>query len=409
MDISYPIHSFTGVSTNYNNSDSSEPIQPLDHPQQKYELFLQGCRNYWNNPQYYRGEKENTPLGQKCDEEEHLRIVQNLEQVSSMVNYTQHGYQKLVPPENITIPLLEYYQNHKELIRSESWRSGDIYVNYWEVSSTLLDINENKTLTQPVIKYTQDVLSKWTGLPNLKLTSIYGIRTYYNNSILAPHVDRNPLILSAIIQVDQNVIEDWPLEIIGRDGYAKNITMKRGEMLLYESHSIVHGRPFPFVGKYYANLFIHFEPDLTNHTECDLPPYIVEGSVVADNWYNKVADNNECEDYNQGEEEEYEDYTRHELINKIHRKDPNVFTPDENGWLILHESSRIGDLEVLELVLEQGINVNTRTNDDEGCTALAIAVDEFGDEHSVVELLKEYGGVEMRFGVNDGNKNNKDL
>jgi hypothetical protein len=32
-----------------------------------------------------------------------------------------------------------------------------------------------------------------------------------------------------------------------------------GDMVLYESHSVIHGRPFPLKGKFYANIFIHFE------------------------------------------------------------------------------------------------------------------------------------------------------
>jgi prolyl 4-hydroxylase len=36
--------------------------------------------------------------------------------------------------------------------------------------------------------------------------------------------------------------------------------MDAGEMILYESHSIIHGRPFPMKGRFYANIFIHFEP-----------------------------------------------------------------------------------------------------------------------------------------------------
>lgn len=32
-------------------------------------------------------------------------------------------------------------------------------------------------------------------------------------------------------------------------------------MVLYESHSVVHGRPFPLKGRFYANVFIHFEPN----------------------------------------------------------------------------------------------------------------------------------------------------
>ena len=33
-----------------------------------------------------------------------------------------------------------------------------------------------------------------------------------------------------------------------------------GDMVLYESHSVIHGRPFPLKGRFFANLFVHFEP-----------------------------------------------------------------------------------------------------------------------------------------------------
>ena len=57
--------------------------------------------------------------------------------------------------------------------------------------------------------------------------------------------------------------------------------MVPGDMILYESHSVIHGRPFPLNGSHYANVFVHFEPigpkdesalDLYD-PEFDLPPY----------------------------------------------------------------------------------------------------------------------------------------
>ena len=56
---------------------------------------------------------------------------------------------------------------------------------------------------------------------------MYGIRVYRRGSILAPHVDRLPLVISAIVNVAQgnNGEEPWPLEVIGHDGIAVNITM----------------------------------------------------------------------------------------------------------------------------------------------------------------------------------------
>jgi prolyl 4-hydroxylase len=43
-------------------------------------------------------------------------------------------------------------------------------------------------------------LEEWTGM-DVTPTSLYGIRVYKEGSMLAPHVDRMPLVTSAIIQV----------------------------------------------------------------------------------------------------------------------------------------------------------------------------------------------------------------
>ena len=80
------------------------------------------------------------------------------------------------------------------------------------------------TLKQHVWNAARDTIQEWTG-HKLAECSLYGIRIYTEGAMLAPHVDRNPLISSAIINVDQDVDEPWPLEVIGHDGLAYNITM----------------------------------------------------------------------------------------------------------------------------------------------------------------------------------------
>ena len=87
-------------------------------------------------------------------------------------------------------------------------------------------------------------------------TPILIFYTQTEGAVLAPHVDRNPLVSSAIINVDQDVDEPWPLEVIGHDGKAYNVTMEPGDLVLYESHSIIHGRQFPLKGRFMANIFI---------------------------------------------------------------------------------------------------------------------------------------------------------
>jgi len=70
-------------------------------------------------------------------------------------------------------------------------------------------------------------------------------------------------VSSAIINIFQlNVTEPWMLEVIGHDGMAHNLTSEPMEMILYESASIIHGRPNPLTGEgaAYGSLFVHFEP-----------------------------------------------------------------------------------------------------------------------------------------------------
>jgi prolyl 4-hydroxylase len=67
-------------------------------------------------------------------------------------------------------------------------------------------------------------------------------------------------IISAIINVDQVVDEDWPL-IIEDNYYRKHhVFLNPGEVIFYESARLDHGRPLPLKGNKFANIFCHFMP-----------------------------------------------------------------------------------------------------------------------------------------------------
>lgn len=104
-------------------------------------------------------------------------------------------------------------------------------------------------LKQKIWDAAKDTIQQWTGM-ELSPTSLYGVRVYSDGAILSPHVDRLPLVSSCIINVAQDVDEPWPLEIYDRQGKAVNVTMEPGDMVLYESGSLIHGRPFPMKGRY---------------------------------------------------------------------------------------------------------------------------------------------------------------
>ena len=121
-----------------------------------------------------------------------------------------------------------------------------IHRNNWVVPTHMVSVEDSglrgggSHLKSKIWNAARDTISEWT---NQELTecSLYGIRVYKTGSILATHVDRLPLVSSAIINVASDLDEPWPLEVYGHDGKAYNVTMEPGDMVLYESHSVLHG------------------------------------------------------------------------------------------------------------------------------------------------------------------------
>jgi len=298
VDMSFPMHSQARkVSTNYawlpHNVDPSIPTPPeyegmpmqcMGDKQAFYDASIQGCMDGIG------GEK-----GSRCLLTENDRIAMSNRQPKSMVNYTKTGFTKIRAPEEVFELIKEFWEKNKDKQVVEEWSKSNTYVNHWSSTSYFVSVDNatldggGYSLRQKIWNAARDTISEWTG-QQLAECSLYGIRVYKEGAVLAPHVDRLPLVSSAIINVDQDVDEPWPLEVIGHDGIAHNITMvpgtslpshlsipssevsthlclisqfcfsTPGDLVLYESHSILHGRPFPLKGRFMANVFVHFEP-----------------------------------------------------------------------------------------------------------------------------------------------------
>ena len=120
-------------------------------------------------------------------------------------------------------------------------------------------------------------LEEWSGARRLMHTATYGIREYtrghfdiigknipstISGAILKPHVDRfRTHILSAIINIRQETDEPWPLVAFDHNHERHEILMDDTvDLVLYESATVIHGRPYPLIGDSYANMFVHFAP-----------------------------------------------------------------------------------------------------------------------------------------------------
>lgn len=76
----------------------------------------------------------------------------------------------------------------------------------------------------------------------------------------------------------------------------------------------------------------------------------------------------------------------HAITNKewLHQK-------DENGWQPIHEAARGGHLEVVQLLVDHGANINERTNFGEGSSVLELALDNHGRDHPLFLYLEDLG------------------
>ncbi len=70
-----------------------------------------------------------------------------------------------------------------------------------------------------------------------------------------------------------------------------------------------------------------------------------------------------------------------------------VHKKDSNGWTPLHEGSRSGYTEIVEILLEKGANINEKTNTGE--TALYLAEETHGESHRIVQFLRDMGGISL--------------
>ena len=64
-----------------------------------------------------------------------------------------------------------------------------------------------------------------------------------------------------IVNVGQSESDaPWPLRILDHSGEAHDVTLEPGEALFYESARLLHARPEPLQGQWFANVFVHFQP-----------------------------------------------------------------------------------------------------------------------------------------------------
>lgn len=173
-------------------------------------------------------------------------------------NYTTLGFKKIKIPFNLCCKLQDWYKininNFEKEYKIPELKNKDSNI----INSFICHLDNNIKIH--INNYIKPILEEWSSL-ELELTSIYGIRSYVNNSFLDMHTDiPETHIISCIIHIDDKSNNPWPLYI--RDNYYRDhkIYFNSDEMVLYESARCLHGRPELFDGDYYRNLYVHYKP-----------------------------------------------------------------------------------------------------------------------------------------------------
>ena len=126
---------------------------------------------------------------------------------------------------------------------------------YW-----FLDLES--TTKSYIFNLLKNLAEEWIGKKFvLAGTTAYGLRKYTRGATLAAHLDHmRTHVISAILNINQKVDSDWPLQIFDHSGKLHSIHLKPGQMIWYESAKLVHGRALPLNGTYFENIFVHFMP-----------------------------------------------------------------------------------------------------------------------------------------------------
>jgi Ankyrin repeat len=185
------------------------------------------------------------------------------------------------------------------------------------------------------------------------------------------------------------------------------------DAVLFESHSIIHGRPIPLNGRYFAHIFAHFEPlgfpvnrtddaPLQPNTQRDvggsggsveLPPYILSGSIWESEYYSLFPEGWSFMKH------VFDAIQRGDLsaLKSLIQLDPSkVHATDGTAveWQPIHEAARSGQTAILRVLIEEhGVNVNERCFLDGDPTPLSLAHTYLGPDHESSLYLASIEGA----------------
>jgi prolyl 4-hydroxylase len=175
-------------------------------------------------------------------------------------NYTKMGFSKTRLPDPLFKKIQAFYTANLASGQSETVPGDFIFNSDKATKQSSLLVNLNAELREEIHEVLKILMEQWCGKALIP-TFVYGVRVYQRGAVLKCHQDRlETHIISAIINIDQQIDKDWPLVIDDNYYRRHEVILKPGEVIFYEGGRLSHGRPYPLEGDSFANVFCHFKP-----------------------------------------------------------------------------------------------------------------------------------------------------
>jgi len=261
---SYPGHAFYVEDTKGDRIKEFTITGPMEVVVQDQTCFTEGENEQCVFNPLFNATRKLVPPTESLERQrrasDRARFEQNRRQPGKVKRFTEVGWKATRIPDDLYANIKHFYDTSKHLAVREAWAAADTFTNHWQSDIHMMHVSP--PMTNAIFNTIRPILEEWAGVPKLVPTSCYGIRIYGNGSRLEEHVDRiSTHAVSAILQIAQEDVEEpWHLTVLDFNDEKHFIEMSPGDMVLYESASVLHGRPKAFKGLGYANLFVHYKP-----------------------------------------------------------------------------------------------------------------------------------------------------
>jgi prolyl 4-hydroxylase len=182
-------------------------------------------------------------------------IYKKPELIANIPRLTRAGFKRMLFAPHLVEAMQQFHRDTPQVPEARDWHLVGLNDDHNPCLMQTLPEDLKVQIHQSI----QPVAEEWSGR-KITPTYVYGIRTYVRGASLRMHRDRNQgtHVVSAIINVAQQCDQPWLLHLEAPDHGLFHLSMRPGELLLYEGARLLHGRPDPLEGDSYSNCFVHY-------------------------------------------------------------------------------------------------------------------------------------------------------